>query len=400
MKVSEKWYSPPPPPPPPEKAEDLVKRLGQTNFIATTEGWLSRRKARHQIRYKQAHGEKGSADIKSTEEWTSTILPGSLEGYWPNEVYNADETGLYYRATPDGSLCYCHKKLSVSKKAMERITVLCCSNLTGSDKYKFLVIGKSLRPHCFKNVNVDNLPVTYRANKKAWMTSKIFTEWLAACDSYLTKVNRKILLLVDNCTAHPHVSTLKNIQLEFFPPNTTSLIQPMDQGIIKKLKTLYRKELVHLTLPYIEENILNPSSTAIDDSSKISILQAVSFVAISWRAVKEATIINCFPKSGFLNLSPSVIDENDEEFSLPEINNGEEYNNIDAELPCYSETNVPDDEIVETIIAKSSFLEQSDNDDNDEVDLVPLITHAEAKLQFDCNAILLNCDLIMQHILC
>ena len=76
-----------------------------------------------------------------------------------------------------------------------------------------------------------------------------------------------------------------------------------------------------------------------------------------------------------------MIDENAEEFSLPEINNGEEYNNIDAELPCYSETNVPDDEIVETIIAKRPSLEQSDNDDNDEVDPVPLITHAEAKLQ-------------------
>ena len=69
--------------------------------------------------------------------------------------------------------------------------------------------------------------------------------------------------------------------------------------------------------------------------------------------------------------------------SLQEINNGEEYNNIDAELPCYSETNVPDNEIVETIIAKRPCLEQSDNDDNDEVDPVPLITHVK---YLDCNA--------------
>ena len=145
---------------------------------------------------------------------------------------------MYYLATPDGSLCYSHKKLSGSKKAMERITVLCCSNLTGTDKCKLLVIRKSLRSHFVKNVNVDNLPVTYCANKKAWITSQIYTEWLAAWGLYLTKVNLEILLLVDNCTAHPHVSTLKNIQLEFLPPNATSLIQPMDQGIIKNLKTL------------------------------------------------------------------------------------------------------------------------------------------------------------------
>ena len=61
-----------------KKAEDLAKKLGHTNFVAT-EGWLSRWKARHQIWYKQAHGKKGSADIKSAEEWTSTILPGLLD---------------------------------------------------------------------------------------------------------------------------------------------------------------------------------------------------------------------------------------------------------------------------------------------------------------------------------
>ena len=56
------------------------------------------------------------------------------QGYWKNiglmRFYNADETGLYYRATPDGSLCYCHDKLCGSKKEMEKITVLSCSNLT------------------------------------------------------------------------------------------------------------------------------------------------------------------------------------------------------------------------------------------------------------------------------
>ena len=78
-----------------------------------------------------------------------------------------------------------------------------------------------------------------------------------------------------------------------------------------------------------------------------------------------------------------MIDENDEEFSFvkPEINNGQEYKNRDIKLPRYSETNVPDDEIVVTIIAKSPCFEQSDNDDKDEVDPVHLIMLAEAKFQ-------------------
>jgi hypothetical protein len=44
--------------------------------------------------------------------------------------------------------------------------------MTGTDKKRFFVIGKSQTPRCFKNVK--KLPVEYAANKKAWMTSDIF----------------------------------------------------------------------------------------------------------------------------------------------------------------------------------------------------------------------------------
>ena len=47
--------------------------------------------------------------------------------------------------------------------------------------------------------------------------------------------DRKILLLLDNGPAHPQAK-LNNIKLAFLPPNTTSLSQPMDQGIIQTMK--------------------------------------------------------------------------------------------------------------------------------------------------------------------
>ena len=40
-------------------------------------------------------------------------------------------------------------------------------------------------------------------------------------------------MIVDNCPAHPHVKGLKSVKLVFLPPNTTSVIQPMDQGVIR-----------------------------------------------------------------------------------------------------------------------------------------------------------------------
>jgi hypothetical protein len=47
------------------------------------------------------------------------------------------------------------------------------------------VIGKSKNPRCFKNVK--SLPTEYVANKKAWMTSEIFTNWLHQIDKKMTK---------------------------------------------------------------------------------------------------------------------------------------------------------------------------------------------------------------------
>ena len=135
-----------------------------------------------------------------------STLPELLLEFNPADIYNADETGRYYHATPDGSLCYAYEQLSSSKKAINRITVPCCANMSGSNKCKLLVIGKSKKPHCFAGINVECLPVTYRANKNAWMTSVLFEEWITNWDAALAREGRKILVLVDNCTAHPYTS--------------------------------------------------------------------------------------------------------------------------------------------------------------------------------------------------
>ena len=62
-----------------------------------------------------------------------------------------------------------------------------CANMDGSEKHKLLVIGKSVKPYCFKNVK--SLPCQYTANKKAWMTSILFEKELHLWDRELVKKN-------------------------------------------------------------------------------------------------------------------------------------------------------------------------------------------------------------------
>jgi hypothetical protein len=101
-----------------------------------------------------------------------------LQKFYADDIYNANETDLFYCAMPDGSISYRQTILSGSKKALDHVTVLCSSNMSGTDKQKLLVIGKRASFQHFKGIIMDSLPVLYNANKNASMTSGIFKKWL------------------------------------------------------------------------------------------------------------------------------------------------------------------------------------------------------------------------------
>ena len=88
-------------------------------------------------------------------------------------------------------------------KNKTRITALVAANMTGREKLLLIVVGKSQKPLAFRNVL--HILVTYRANKKAWMTRELFTEWLMKLDRQIKLKHRKIAMVVDNCTIHPSI---------------------------------------------------------------------------------------------------------------------------------------------------------------------------------------------------
>ena len=51
----------------------------------------------------------------------------------------------------------------------------------------------------------------------------------------MKRKNMKIIFFIDN--ASPHAGPeLSNVLVKFYPANCTSIIQPLDQGIIKSFK--------------------------------------------------------------------------------------------------------------------------------------------------------------------
>jgi hypothetical protein len=129
-----------------------------------------------------------------------------------------------------------HCNLSLKKvrhakvgKKLKDFSVLLCCNARG-EKLKPLIIGNAACPRAFKmnNVKLDDLPVIWCYNKKAWMTSEIFSEWLNEVNWKMKRANKKILLFVDNATSHVDLN-LSNVAVRFLPPNLTSEVQPLEK---------------------------------------------------------------------------------------------------------------------------------------------------------------------------
>ena len=188
-------------------------------------------------------GESKSVTKEMTSSWSETTLPTILSNYKLENIFNADEFGLFYQCLPDKTYHLKREKCSAGKKSKVRLTGMAAASAVG-EKLPMLVIWKSKNPRCFRNVK--HLPCEYKSQKKSWMNSEIFEEWVRKLDRKFRANDRNIALIIDNCPAHPSISNLTYVQFVFLPPNTTSILHPMDQGDIRSLKAHYRGRVVSL----------------------------------------------------------------------------------------------------------------------------------------------------------
>lgn len=125
------------------------------------------------------------------------------------------------------------------------------------------------------------------------MTRILFIEWLKKVDSSMRSQNRKILMFVDNFSGHDKIPDIKdllpNVNLQFYPANCTSQLQPLDQGIINSFKCHYKNKIVAETIQAIDHGHVR---------EPIDMLNTIYNISSAWKSVSSTTIQNCFTKSG------------------------------------------------------------------------------------------------------
>ena len=239
---------------------------------------------RNDISFKTMSDEMSVVTEEMTAPRNETTLSTLLSNYKLENVFSADEFGLFYKCVPTKPYHSPGEKCSGGKNSKARLTGMAVASATW-EKLPIFVVGKSKTRRCFKNIK--QIPYRHRSQKKNWMTEDLFGERIRKLDSSFRAHNRNIVLLIDSCPAHPDIKNLTSIDLIFLPPNMPSALQPMDQGVIQSLKAHYRRIIFRLCIKFLDESKPLPT---------ITILQAMKNLMLPWKAVSEETIVNCFKK--------------------------------------------------------------------------------------------------------
>ncbi|GBN56331.1 hypothetical protein AVEN_33233-1 [Araneus ventricosus] len=116
-------------------------------------------------------GEEKSVNPNEVTDWFGT-LKSLLKGYDDRDIFNADETDLFYRVLPEKTLCLESEKCSGGKSSKERLTLLLCCN-TLEDFEIPIVIGKAKKPRCFKNMIEELAKSVSVLDAISWTTSAL-----------------------------------------------------------------------------------------------------------------------------------------------------------------------------------------------------------------------------------
>ena len=178
-------------------------------------------------------------------------------------------------------------------------------------------------------------PLPYTNQKNAWVDATVYRHWWI--QTFLRTVRARtdepVALLMDNFSGHDTECVDSTGQVElflaflsfrfaifcykvnvfFFPPNSTSVHQPHDQGIISVVKVHYKKRMLTNFID-VYDNIeqLNQLASQAKKGRKglnvpATILDATNILKEAWDNVSASTILGCWRHSQCLSHLPERI---------------------------------------------------------------------------------------------
>lgn len=262
-------------------------------------------------------------DMEAATRWLNGKLKNLLSYYHPDDIYNLDEFVLFVDALPRKGRDVEGKEFNECRDTKRRVTLALCANMSGSDKRPVHMITTHAQQQSMSTSSF-NAPLRVRTDSSTngWMTKSIFMRWLKDWNEELKAQERQIVLVMDSCSSHGCVDDeefemLKNIKIEFLPPNLITLVSgvhPLDSGVISLIKHKYRTQMLHRVsyqqseINQIDERLKFFSlsnqevmhlKTQRKKLSNIGLFEFQALIDECWREISPNSIEKAFRKAGW-----------------------------------------------------------------------------------------------------
>lgn len=240
-------------------------------------------------------------DLEATKNFSASLDAIIREGgYTAKQVFNIGETILYWKKLP-GRAFISEEESHGFKASQGRLTLLLGANAEGDYRLKPALVYHSENPLGSKGYAKALLPCYWYSNPMAWMTEQISNDYFCEklhneleCYCKREGIPFKILLVLGNAASHPPRTEVlsDHFRICFIPPNTTSSLQPCNQGIIETFKSYYLRTTVkHLVQEANQENV------PVHDCWKaFNINDAIGFIKSAWEEIPRSCLNGVWKK--------------------------------------------------------------------------------------------------------
>lgn len=240
--------------------------------------------------------------MEDAQQVGENVLKDALKNLALNDIYNLQETVLFYNLGPRASMS--EEEIDKMKNKENCITVALICNASGSDLRKPIVISQE------KNIKLSE-HIDFFNNGTARMESSIFQNVVSALDADLRSQGQRCLLLCNSQPSHLKSGlNLTNLELHFLQSDISS-VQSVNAGITQAFKAKYRQILLKYYLSCVQDG----------KPQLVDLHTALQFVVQAWKEITSSMITNYWKKTGMLPALDNSTSSDEDQTMMTELGN-------------------------------------------------------------------------------
>lgn len=294
-------------------SQDEAKDLNDFN---PTDFWIKSFAKRRNLRLVTKPWQAPIASSSEPASRETQSFKTLLQRYDLDCIFSVNETALFhkvlprrtYLAAPDSLAPNGARAFPSDMATEDRLTVVVCTNATGTSKIPLALIGASKQPKCFR---IRPCPLPYLTHSNAWFERETFKQWFYQV--FIPAIRKhswkNIALLTENISSDQDtIDPRGQVTILNLPPDLRSKAHPMEHGIMTLLKQKYRYAMLERVIELLpaREGIQACSAgklhgfQGLDDGRDPNELDTAELLDTIWKRTSKQSIARSWVKANVL----------------------------------------------------------------------------------------------------